>query len=384
MTNDAIGGRSVHCDRQHRRRPLDAKPQVKALAEMVDEDTLITAAEKYSGYRKYVPAFLDTFEFGTRNPVLAAVKVLRDLNQSGQREVPVDAPMPFKSKQWKQLVLEDGKPDRRLYETAVLATLRDRTGDVWMEHTRNYQRFDEYLLPPAARGRNRCSRAGITVRSRPRRSAFPHAPRARTLLVSHPRLKGTAGDPRAAPTERRGLVGIIVAAGVHHNRMTRKIIDLEMRGEHGRIRSPLAVDDQHRQITLVALGAQRPSVLARLERIEVSPGAHPGRHLAVLVRCGATAVGMDVEAMRPRRQSLKVRDNAQSLLHILQLDGADRGSDAVLVDLVDRYACRFRVRRHRAHECQRKSVRDGLGEEFHGMPPTVVSMTRTAGNNWDT
>jgi hypothetical protein len=44
-----------------------------------------------------------------------------------------------------------GKPDRRRYETAVLATLRDRlrSGDVWIERTRNYQRFDEYLLPPA-------------------------------------------------------------------------------------------------------------------------------------------------------------------------------------------------------------------------------------------
>jgi len=111
------------------RRLLEAKPQVKALAEMVNEDTLITAVEKYSGYRKYVPTFLDTFEFkatGTKNPVLAAVKVLRDLNQSGQREVPADAAMPFKSKQWKQLVLEGGKPDRRRYETAILATLRDR------------------------------------------------------------------------------------------------------------------------------------------------------------------------------------------------------------------------------------------------------------------
>ena len=80
------------------RRLLDAKPQVKALAEMVNEDTLVTAAEKYSGYRNYVPAFLETFEFkatGSKNPVLAAVKVLRDLNQSGQREVPADAPMPF-------------------------------------------------------------------------------------------------------------------------------------------------------------------------------------------------------------------------------------------------------------------------------------------------
>ena len=48
-------------------------------------------------------------------------------------------------------MLEGGKPDRRRYETAVLATLRDRlrSGDVWIERTRNYQRFDEHLLPPA-------------------------------------------------------------------------------------------------------------------------------------------------------------------------------------------------------------------------------------------
>ena len=98
------------------RRLLDAKPQVKALAEMVNEDVLITAAEKYSGYRKYVPAFLDTFEFkatNPKNPVLAAVKVLRELNQSGQRDVPADAPMPFKSKRWKQLVMEIGRASCR-------------------------------------------------------------------------------------------------------------------------------------------------------------------------------------------------------------------------------------------------------------------------------
>ena len=136
------------------RRLLNAKPQAKAIAEMVNEDPLVTATEKYSGYRKYVPTFLDSFAFkatGAKNPVLAAVKVLRDLNQSGQRDVPADAPMPFKSNNWKQLVIENGKPDRRRYETAVLATLRDRlrSGDIWVERTRNYQRFDEYLLPSA-------------------------------------------------------------------------------------------------------------------------------------------------------------------------------------------------------------------------------------------
>ena len=40
----------------------------------------------------------------------------------------------------------------RLFQTAVLATLRDRlrSGDVWVERSANYRRFDSYLLPPDA------------------------------------------------------------------------------------------------------------------------------------------------------------------------------------------------------------------------------------------
>ena len=43
-------------------------------------------------------------------------------------------------------------PNRRLYETAVLATLRDklRSGDIWVERSSSYRRFDSYLLPFAA------------------------------------------------------------------------------------------------------------------------------------------------------------------------------------------------------------------------------------------
>ena len=71
--------------------------------------------------------------------------------------------MPFR-KEWRRLVMEAGQPNRRLYETAVLATLRDklRSGDVWVERSSNYRRFDSYLLPaaavPAAAGRTRPAR----------------------------------------------------------------------------------------------------------------------------------------------------------------------------------------------------------------------------------
>jgi hypothetical protein len=57
--------------------------------------------------------------------------------------------MPFR-KEWRRLVTEDGQPNRRLDETAVLTTLRDRrrSSDVWVERSANYRRFDSDLLPP--------------------------------------------------------------------------------------------------------------------------------------------------------------------------------------------------------------------------------------------
>ena len=124
---------------------------VRTLADLAEEDPLLGAADRYRTLRKFAPELLEALEFKTErghDPTLSAIKLLQDLNRSGKRDVPADAPMPFR-KEWKRLVTEEGQPSRRLYETAVLATLRDklRSGDVWVERSANYRRFDSYLLP---------------------------------------------------------------------------------------------------------------------------------------------------------------------------------------------------------------------------------------------
>ncbi|EDP62690.1 transposase Tn3 [alpha proteobacterium BAL199] len=133
-------------------RLLAARPQVEALAELTGEDMLVAAAGKYATLRRFAPAFLAAFTFKASaggKTLIKAVELLRDLNRRNRRQVPDDAPMPFRGRRWRQLVREGGTIDRRLYETAVLATLRDglRAGDVWVDGTRNYRRFDAYLLP---------------------------------------------------------------------------------------------------------------------------------------------------------------------------------------------------------------------------------------------
>jgi TnpA family transposase len=133
---------------------LRIREEVQALADLAGEDPLLHAADRWKTLRKFAPALIEALEFRAaraNDPMVAALKLLRDLNLSGKREVPPDAPMPFR-KAWRQLVLEQGRPNRRLYETAVLATLRDklRSGDVWVEHSSNYRRFDSYLMPQGA------------------------------------------------------------------------------------------------------------------------------------------------------------------------------------------------------------------------------------------
>jgi TnpA family transposase len=134
---------------------LKIRAEVGAIAETVDEDILLLAADRYATLRKFMPALIEELEFKALKgdaKTLAAIQVLRELNKSGKRDLPQDAPLPFK-KDWRGLVKgADGKIDRRLYETATLAHLRNklRSGDVWVERSSGYRRFDSYLLPQSA------------------------------------------------------------------------------------------------------------------------------------------------------------------------------------------------------------------------------------------
>ena len=131
---------------------LRARSEARIIADLAEENPLIRAADRWKTLRKFAPLLLETIDFKAGRgsaSTITAVNALRELNRSGRRDVPVDAPMPFR-KEWRALVKEgSGKPDRHLWETAVLAHLRNkwRSGDVWVERPANYRRFDSYLLP---------------------------------------------------------------------------------------------------------------------------------------------------------------------------------------------------------------------------------------------
>jgi TnpA family transposase len=130
---------------------LAARPQVTAISELAEEDPLVRAADRWVTLRKFAPALLEAINFKagpSASSTLAAIEVLRENARTGRREIPDNAPMPFK-KEWRALVRANGKIDRRLYETAVMAHARNkwRSGDIWVEGSTNYRRFNSYLLP---------------------------------------------------------------------------------------------------------------------------------------------------------------------------------------------------------------------------------------------
>ena len=134
-------------------RLVASREEIDTLGDLATEDPLSLAASRYVQLRRFAPAFLEAFEFDTPvagRSLQAAVELLRELNRSGRRKLPDIVPMPFASRQWRALVADNAKTARRTYETAVVATLRDRlrAGDAWVEGSRDYRRFDAYL-PPA-------------------------------------------------------------------------------------------------------------------------------------------------------------------------------------------------------------------------------------------
>jgi TnpA family transposase len=135
---------------------LDAVlPVIGAVADVADQDLLVTAAERYSVLRRFSPRFLAAFDFQSNtpnDPVLAAIELLRTMDRDAARVLPKRPPSSFLPPQWRRLIFASGAADRRLYETAVLATLRERLrgSNIWVAGSRDYRAFEDYLLPAEA------------------------------------------------------------------------------------------------------------------------------------------------------------------------------------------------------------------------------------------
>lgn len=136
--------------------PWDAFTQsvteAENLAQPEDFDYLYRLGESHTTLRRYAPEFLSVLKLRAApaaQELLDAIDILRTMNADSARKVPADAPTGFIKKRWKGLVFTDAGIDRRYYEMCVLSELKNalRSGDIWVQGSRQFKDFDEYLVP---------------------------------------------------------------------------------------------------------------------------------------------------------------------------------------------------------------------------------------------
>ena len=128
------------------------KPELESMVDDNEAPPLTVAAEQYATVHKYIGAFLQAFTFRSahrHDPLLAAIALLKRLYAEKRRTLPDRVPLTHLSQTDRRLIFEQGKPDRRLYEIATLAALRDRlrSADIWVDGSRSFRPIDEHLMP---------------------------------------------------------------------------------------------------------------------------------------------------------------------------------------------------------------------------------------------
>lgn len=100
------------------------------------------------------PAFLQAFRLRAvpaGAPTLRAVEALHGIYASANRKWPDNLPTSFLRPVWRDAVLGAADRKHRMWEVATLLALRDRlrSGDIWVEGSRQWRAIEDQLIPPA-------------------------------------------------------------------------------------------------------------------------------------------------------------------------------------------------------------------------------------------
>ena len=170
-------------------------------------DNLGEVVERYMSVRRMSPLILGAFSFRSwkdNDPLLAALDVVRDLHATGAKKLPPHPPTSFLRPVWRNLVKTESGIDRRAYEVAVMMALRERlqSGDVWVEGSRTFRAFDDFLLPPETFAtRRRTGELGLAVTDRFEDWRDENTKRLETRLREVDALAAAGELPEASLTE---------------------------------------------------------------------------------------------------------------------------------------------------------------------------------------
>jgi TnpA family transposase len=158
IPDEQVGGRLRGEIGMDRLRAAMAQPATTRLPR--DHGHLGVLASSYNYLRQFTLRVLEVIEFAggpAACELLKAVQILRELNATGTRKVPAQAPSGFVPIRWRgylddAVAAGDATAYRHHWELIVLLCLRDalRSGDVYVPGSRRYANPMAYLIPPEA------------------------------------------------------------------------------------------------------------------------------------------------------------------------------------------------------------------------------------------
>ncbi|MCP4899241.1 MAG: Tn3 family transposase, partial [bacterium] len=115
--------------------------------------TFNLVVERFSYLRQFAPQLLEQLKLekqtNSSSTVLEAVDLLRELNRTGKRKLPDDAPIDFLSKTMQALVQKDGEVGRAAWECAVMTAVRNeiKAGNLAVRQSKRFVHVDDFLMP---------------------------------------------------------------------------------------------------------------------------------------------------------------------------------------------------------------------------------------------
>lgn len=126
--------------------------EAKQLSDTKKFDHLMLARQKYQRLRPYIREMLKHFDYQVSpscRSIGDALALIKELNETGQRNLPEEFPDEFVTERWHKLMYSNGSPpDRRYYEILCMLLLKDRlrAGDISVLGSRQYKDFKDLLL----------------------------------------------------------------------------------------------------------------------------------------------------------------------------------------------------------------------------------------------
>jgi TnpA family transposase len=133
-------------------RLIGMQPTIEAMVAQADPEPLTVAVAGYGKLHRIIERFLSSFVFHSarrNDPLLAALDLIRTLHVEGRRILPDAAPVGHLPARDLKTIRASGKLDRRLYELATLAVLKERlrATDIWADGGRTLRPLRQTLMP---------------------------------------------------------------------------------------------------------------------------------------------------------------------------------------------------------------------------------------------